>query len=119
MMLASTTVLTAEQAPQNGCHQCLCPQGESLLPPASPVGSSRSASGSDPGFFQITDSALALGGVRFLCAPFKSRVCFLQPSGSPTSKPHCPSKPNVLVAYLTHAGPPGWGAQYGAWTPHS
>ena len=36
MGLASTSVHVVERAPQNGCHQCLCPQGQLQLPPASP-----------------------------------------------------------------------------------
>ena len=70
MVLASTG-----GAPQNGCHQRLHPHGQSLLPPGSPGGSSRSASGSDPGTFQITASAWGLGACEILCAPFKSRIC--------------------------------------------
>ena len=56
-----------------------------------------------------------------LCAPFKNGVYFPQPSGSPKSKPHWPSKPNVLGAHLPGAGPPppGWGAWWGLKTPHS
>lgn len=50
-----------------------------------------------------------------LCKPFKSGVYFLQPSHSPGSKSHQPSKPDLLEVYLPSAGFPGWGAQYGAW----
>ena len=39
MVIASTSVLMVEQAPQNGCHQCLCPQGEHQLSLASLSGS--------------------------------------------------------------------------------
>ena len=63
-----------EQAPQKGCHQCLYSQGESQLPPASLGGSPRSASGSDPGCFQITASVLGLRAYEVLYVPFKSGV---------------------------------------------
>ena len=49
-----TSVILEERAPQNDCHQCLFSQGVFQLPPASPGGLPRSASGSDPGSFQIT-----------------------------------------------------------------
>ena len=42
-----------EWAHKNGCHQPLCPQRESQLPPASLGGSPRSATGSNPGFFYL------------------------------------------------------------------
>ena len=72
MVLASTGVLMVEQAPQNDCCQCLCPQSELQFPPTSPGGSLRSAGGSDPGSFQITAIALHLGACEILCAPLKS-----------------------------------------------
>ena len=116
MALASTSVLVVGWAPQNGCCQHLCPQSEPQLPPASPGGSPRLASGSDSGSFQITASALGPGACEILCAPFKSGVYFPQPSSSPESKLCWPSKPNVLGAHLPGAGLPGWGAQCGAQT---
>ena len=75
-VLASTGVIIiewAQWAPPNGCHQHLCPQKESQLPPASPGGSPRSP-GSDPGCFQSTASGLGLRAYEILHAPFKSRV---------------------------------------------
>ena len=48
MVLDSTGVLAVEQAPQNGGRQCVCPQGELQLPPASLP---RSAGRSDPDAF--------------------------------------------------------------------
>ena len=35
------------------------------------------------------------------------------------TKPHCPSKPNALRAYLSGAGPQGWEGQNEARTSHS
>ena len=61
-------------SPQNGFHQCLCPQGELKLPLASPGDSPKSAGCSDPGSFQIIASALCPGVCEILCAPFKNRV---------------------------------------------
>ena len=85
MALASTNVHVVEQAPQNGCCQCLCPQDELKLPPASPGGSPRSAGGSDPGFFQITASALGPGD--FVWALYEWHLYFPQPSDFPKVSP--------------------------------
>ena len=119
MALASTSFHVVDPAPQNGFHQCLYPQGELQLPPASLGASPRSASGSDPGSFQITASALGLGACEILCAPFKNGISFLQPSGSPEISPDGLSKPNVLGVHLPSAGPLGWGAQCEAQSPRS
>ena len=48
MVLARASVCVVEQVPQNDCCQYLCPQSELWLPPVSPEGSPRQASGSDP-----------------------------------------------------------------------
>ena len=37
-------------------------------------------------------------------------IYFPQSCGSPESKPHWSSKPNILRAHLPSAGPLGWGA---------
>ena len=74
MVLASAGTNVVEQDPQNSCCQCLHPQGESQLPPAFLGDSLRSASGSDPGVFQITASILELGACEVLHMPFKSGV---------------------------------------------
>ena len=50
---------------------------------------------SDLGSFQTTASALGLVSCEVLCAPFKSAVYFLQPSGT-LRKPHWPSNLNIL-----------------------
>ena len=49
-------------------------QGESLMLPTSPEGSPRSASGSDPGSFQITASVLGLRVCEILCVPCKNGI---------------------------------------------
>ena len=67
MSLASTHVPMVGHTPHNGCCQCLCPQGELQLPPASPKGSPRSAGRSDPGSFQMTASALVARACEILC----------------------------------------------------
>ena len=118
-MLANNSVYKIEQAPQNDCHQCLCPQGECQLPPASLGDSSRSAGGSDPGSFQITVSALVSGVCEILCVPLRVESLFPTALGSPEGKPCWPSKPNVLVARLPSAGCQGWGAPCGVQTPCS
>ena len=57
-------------------HQCFCPQTELWLPPASLAGSLISTSGSDPGFFQMTTSALDPGPCEILCAAFEDGSLF-------------------------------------------
>ena len=68
MVLASTRALLVEWNSQSGYHQ-----GELELLLA--LGDSpRSASGSDPGSFQITTSALGPQVLRFCCTCFKNGV---------------------------------------------
>ena len=67
-------------------------------------GSLSKISESDPGSFQITDPALGLRACVILHVPLKSRV-----SGSPLSKSHWSSKPDILGACLPGAGPLGLG----------
>ena len=85
MALTSTRVLI-ERAPQNGCHPCLCTQGELQLLPASLGHSLRSAGGSDPGFFQITDSTMGLEVCNIWHSFFESRVCSVEPSDPPYAR---------------------------------
>ena len=73
MALAGAGVIVVEEAPRNGCCQCLHPLEVQLLP-ASLRGSPRLAGGSDPGFFQTTASVLGFGVCEILCVPFKSGV---------------------------------------------
>ena len=61
-------------SPPNGCCQHLFPHCESQLLPPSPGGSASLTSGSDPGSFHITASALGARACEILCAPFKSGV---------------------------------------------
>ena len=65
-------VITVEWIPQNGCVQCSFPTWESQLPSASPGSSPRSASGSEPGFFQMTACALGFTMCEILCVPLRS-----------------------------------------------
>ena len=74
MVLTNTSVHLVEGVLKNGCHQCLWPQGEPQLPPASLGGSPRSVGKSDPGSFWITACALGLRACEILCASFKSGV---------------------------------------------
>ena len=78
MVLARTSVHVVEQAPQNGCCQYLCPQGELPLPLASLKGSLRSARGSDQGTFQITPSNLGPRACKILCMLFKRGLSISQ-----------------------------------------
>ena len=109
MVLVSCSILVVGRAPPNGCHQHLCLQGESHLPPASLGSSLRSVSGSDSGSFQLTASTLGLRADKIFHMPFKSGVFFPQPSGSPVHKPHWPSKPDILGVPFPSGGPLGPG----------
>ena len=64
----------------------------------------------------MTVSALDPRVCGILYLPFKSGVCFPQPSGSPENKSCWPSKSNILGACLSGAGPPGYGTQCRAQT---
>ena len=118
MAFALTSVLIVEQVSKNGCCQHLCHLGYSHLLLASPGGSSRSASVSDPGFSQITASVLGLGACEILFMPFKSNLFPVTLLFSSTPAP-LSSKPDVLGAHDSEAGSPGWKTQCGAWTPGS
>lgn len=74
MALASTSVLLVEGVPPNGFCQYLCPQSISPLLSASPEGTVRSTSVSDPGPFQCIASVLGLGACEILCETFKSGI---------------------------------------------
>ena len=108
---ASTSVHVVERAPPNGCLQCLCPHGESQMPPNPPRGSPRSACGSDPGSFQITASALGSGVCAILCVPFKSGVSV---SHSPLALPEV--NPTGLKAKRS-GGSSSWCRTLGLWSP--
>ena len=112
MVLLSTSVLMVEWAPQNDCHQCLCPQGESKMPPASPGGSPRSASGSGLGSFQITASALGLRASEILHAPPRNGVSVsYNPPAFLYTIPAGLQIKTLWGAHLPSIGPSGWGAQ--------
>ena len=74
MSLVSTRVLMVVGAPQNGCQQHLCPQGELHLSPASLEGSPRPASGSDRVPFKLLLLHWVLECVRFSVHHFMNRV---------------------------------------------
>lgn len=101
-----TSVLVAGQAPKNGCHEHLCPQGETQSPPASLVSTPRSAGGSDPWILSIQalhqDSEFA----RFYRRPFQKKHLFPTALQLSLCKLHWPSEPEVLGACLPRAGPP-------------
>lgn len=89
------------------------------MSPNSPEDSPRSADGSDPGSFQIADSALGPGACGFCGRPLRVESLFptafwLFPKQAPLA-----FKPNILRVNLSGAGPPGLGTQYGAQTPGS
>ena len=63
-----------ERTSKNGCHQCLCPQGELQLHPAFPGDSPRSSGRSDPGSHHTLLLPWVPEYVRLLCVPIKSEV---------------------------------------------
>lgn len=72
--------------------------------------SPRSTSGSDPGTFQTTVSALKLEAYEILCMPCKNGISFTYgPSALLKISPTWFSKPIVLGAHLPSARPLGWG----------
>ena len=102
----------------NGCHQGLCPWGKPLLPSASPGGSPRSACCSDPGFFQMTASALVPEACEILCVPFGSGVFIsYSPLALLKASPACLQSQMFWRNHLPGAVPLGWGAQFGSQTP--
>ena len=88
MTPSNTSVHTVEVAPQHGCCQCLCPEGEPQPPLASLGDSPRPAGRSDPCSYQIVAFALGPGACEILCAPCKSEVSiFLSPLELPKLSP--------------------------------
>ena len=75
MALASTGVHVVDGAPQSGC-----------VPRVSPAAPCLSGRLSKISCFQIIASAQGPGACEILYAPFKSGVCFPQPSDSPKIK---------------------------------
>ena len=62
----------------------------------------------DPGSFHITASTLGSGVCESLCATLRGDSLFPTPSGAPKSKPHWPSKSNILGVHLPDAGHLSW-----------
>ena len=77
-LVGSLCFLALEKWPLVGDRLCipgaLLPLSMAPLPPASPGGSPRLARRSDPGWLQITASALGSVACEILCTPFKSSV---------------------------------------------
>ena len=67
MALGGTPVPVVAHTAHSGCCQCLCPQGELQLPPASLGGSLRSIGMPDSSCFQIIATALGPGMCEFVC----------------------------------------------------
>ena len=84
--------------------------GELQLPPVCPGGPRRSAVESDSGSFQITASALGPRACEIFCAPFRSGVCFPQPTGSLRSKSHWPSRQKNSAVFSSQSRASGLGS---------
>ena len=76
MALASTNVLMIEQTPQNGSCQCLCPQGESQLPPSSPGGSPWPTNGFSQAAFKLLPLCWHSGQMIFHVHPLSTESMF-------------------------------------------
>ena len=111
MVLSSTSVLMVEQTLQNGCHQCLFPQRKSHWPPASLRGSLRSASVSDPSFYQIIASALGLKACEILHVLFNIKVSVSYSLPAPLYESPTGLQSKMFWGpHLPDAGSPDWGA---------
>ena len=103
-------VLTVKWAPRMAAVSICVP---SVSPSCCLLGGSlRSASGSDPGFFQITDSAMGLEVCKIWHSFFESLFCialwlFI-------CKFHCPLNPDILGTHLPGSGTLGCRVQCGA-----
>ena len=88
MALASTGVITVETAPKNDCHQLLYPQGvpSCLLPPQEAPQDQKLSLTQDPFKLLLCTGIQSVGD--FACGFSEQSSYFLQPSGSPESKPH-------------------------------
>ena len=92
----------------------LLPGSLSQLPPSSLGGSLRSASGSDPGSFQVTAFVLDLRACEFCVCPLRAEsVSYSSATQLSHTKPRWPPKPNIMGAYLPGARSPDSGAQCG------
>ena len=99
--------------------QCLCPPSESQLPPVSLGHSPLSTSEIDPRKFQITTSILDTKYTRYCIHSLRLESLFPSVLWCSRNKPHWPSKPNILRAYLLKARPPDLEAWFKTWTLHS
>ena len=82
----------------------LCLQSEPQMLSASPGGSLRSSSGSDPSSFQNLASTLGPRACEFCVHNFGMNSLFPRTPGSLENKPHWPSKSNGMGACLSSAG---------------
>ena len=104
--------------PRGGCHQHLCSQGESLLPPTSPGGSPRSARVSHPGSFQSAASALGLRTCKILGVSCQSWAWFPPSLWLSCTQALLAFQARCSGTLLPGIGPLGWGAWCRAQTPH-
>ena len=101
MAPACTRVHVVAGAPQSGWCQCLCPQGKALQDQQ--LGLTQAP-------FKLFLLPWVPEHVRFCMFPLRVEFLFHTALWDSPSKPHCPSKPNVLGAYLPGTGPTGWQA---------
>lgn len=97
MVIASTSAHMAEQAPQTGHLQGLCPWSMLHLPLPSPGDSLRSASKCDQPPFNLLFLLRVLELVRFCVRPLRMKSLFPTTLHNPSPNKSCwPSKRNVL-----------------------
>ena len=104
------SAIKVERGHKNDAHQCLHPWGESHQAPAPPADTKISKWISfmyNLVTFQIADFVLVPRVSESAHKIFKRSLSSLQPFGSPGHEPHWFSKPDVLGAHLSIAGPKG------------
>ena len=115
-----TTVFVWFNVPKYVPHQCPCPQGEQQSNPSS-LGKSKISRYVWPRFLSNHCSypgSWAMGD--FCVHAFEEwNFYFPQSCGAPEIKPHWPSGPKALGAYLPTDIPLGWGVCCGAQDSHS
>ena len=105
MALASTVASLELSSPKTVGGHIYIPEWP--LSPASLRGCLRSAGGSDQAPFWLLLLPWSLEYVRFCVHALRVESVYPTAPGSPESKPHWPSKPNILETLLPISGPPG------------
>ena len=118
MVLSSISVLV-EQAPQNGCHQHLCPQVDLSCLLSLQVALQNQQVGLTQSPFKLLILCWYSEHVRFCANPLRVESLFLTALQSSCTQAPLSFKAWCSGACLPNARPPGWGTRCGAQTLHS